>query len=105
MVCELDRNNTAKLGVVPLCHSQRLRPTIVPSELRRPEMRSPSFLAIPRHTRSDRSVQRRVVWKSALQAPVLLRTFALSSLEWHVAFRRSCVHVVLHAAEHELGVP
>ena len=68
-MCVLDRNNTAKLGVVPLCHLQVRFPMMLPKAFLRPEVRSPNFRAMPRQTTSGFGMQNRAFGKSALQTP------------------------------------
>ena len=61
------RKPAAKLGVVPLCHSQERGPKYPPKALRRPVTGSLSFFATPRQMTKGFFTQSLVLGKSPLQ--------------------------------------
>ena len=106
-MCELERNSTAKLGVVPLCHLQVRFPMILPNAFLRPEVHNPDFRAIPRQTTSGLGMQNRVFGESVLQAPQapaldLFFVFLAQAFRGGVATLGLQMHVMLHPTKDKL---
>ena len=65
-VCEFERKSTANKRVVLLCHWHRRLPMTLPMAFMRPETRSASFFARPRHTTIGLSIHSFVIGKYVL---------------------------------------